>query len=60
MKCNMDCENCTRPVSKCYGGSYKTANIIPHREQEYHAAKPSQPFYYFGNGTSCKPKRLSE
>lgn len=25
MKCNMDCEHCTRPVSKCKGGTYRTA-----------------------------------
>lgn len=24
MKCNMDCEHCTRPVSKCKGGTYRT------------------------------------
>ena len=29
MKCNMDCEHCTRPVSKCKGGSEKTAYIDP-------------------------------
>lgn len=25
----MDCEHCTRPVSKCKGGSEKTAYIDP-------------------------------
>ncbi len=25
MKCDKDCFNCKRPVSKCYGGDKKTA-----------------------------------
>lgn len=29
MKCNMDCERCTRPASKCKGGNEKTAYIDP-------------------------------
>lgn len=25
MKCDMDCEHCTRPRDKCKGGTYHTA-----------------------------------
>ena len=27
MKCDMNCKTCTRPATKCHGGSYRTAYL---------------------------------
>ena len=27
MKCDMNCAACTRPATKCHGGSYRTAYL---------------------------------
>ena len=27
MKCDMNCKECTRPATKCPGGSYRTAYL---------------------------------
>lgn len=49
-KCNGDCDNCKRPVSKCYG--QQTNRKTPYAEGAYRSGEPRKKKH--GDGSAVK------